>query len=159
MVAHVILKVRQAKQQLEELVVLRRGVRATVLAECMHDEIGIGQQPIKGAPVHGLGMLAELEGRTQPREALLDVVVQAKRFLGQGCRYTLAASDHSAATERGYHQRTPPKAFGELQAAFHFLESRALMQRKHLAEDARAQPYAVLPRRVENSPCGKLRSP
>jgi hypothetical protein len=125
----------------------------------MHNEISIGQQPIEGAPIHWLSTLAELERRAQARKTLLDVVVQAKSFLGQGCRYGLATSDHSTGTERGYHQRTPPKAFGELQAAFHFLESRVLMQHKHLAEAAGELPSAVLPERVENSPCGKLSSP
>ena len=158
MVAHVILKVRQAKQQLEEIVVLRLGMSAAVLAECVHDEIRIGQQPIEGAPLHRLGTLAKLKRRAQPRETLLDVVVQAKRFLGQGCGYTLVASDHPARTKRDHHQRTPPKAFGGLQAAFQILESRVLMQRKHLAEAAEAQPLDVFPGRVENSLSRKLRS-
>jgi hypothetical protein len=43
------LQISQAKQQLEELIVLRSGTRIAVLGKRLQDEIGVRKQPVEDA--------------------------------------------------------------------------------------------------------------
>ncbi len=133
MVAQVLLKIGQAEQQLEKLITLGRGVRAAVLGKRLHHEIRVRQKPIEDAGIHRPALLAKLKGRLEVPEGLLDVMVEAEYFLGQGQWNILATPSYSARTRLG-HRHTPRGASqGSMQAACQQPALRATVQGKQLA--------------------------
>ena len=109
MVPQILLEIGQAEQQLEQFLPLRWGMPVAVLRERLHDKVGICQQPVERLRIHRATLLAEFDGRMEARENLLDIVVQAQRFLYQRAWNLNRAPDHPTGTKRGLHLRTPPQ--------------------------------------------------
>ncbi len=59
-VSQVLVQVRKVQEQLEELVALGGGVRAAILRQCLHGEVGIAEEPIHSVGIHRPALLAKL---------------------------------------------------------------------------------------------------
>src|SRR5713101_1228864 len=109
--AQVLLKVRQAEHQLEQLGALQQSVPAAVERQRLQGNIGVRQQPIEDVPVQRPALLAELERLAQAGKRLFNEVVRTEHFTAQGCGYVLAAPNHPAGTSWGRLHRALPSRF------------------------------------------------
>jgi hypothetical protein len=94
--AEILMQIRQAEQELKELLFLAVRVVACTFGQKLHGEFSLLVQLIESLRLYGLAFAAQARGGFQLEHGCVKIVSQAESFLGKRGRHGVSASRHSA---------------------------------------------------------------